>query len=1174
MIDKSLLYDLVSIPQDPEQKFVNNIELIENLPEDQHGILHNLIKNHIDSFDYFLDYGLDDGIKTLKPFVYILPSGQKLEVKISNYKLFKPQVDTACYARDKTLYPSECRQRQTSYMGRLNIEFVWYLDGNFMGSLEEYVGQIPVMLKSKLCNLSKATPKEMVKRIEDAEELGGYFIVNGNERIIRMLTATRRNYPIGLSRKTYKDSFPFFSEFAVSMRCVGPGEKTVNMNLHYLTNGTAKLRLFYNARPTTVPVMLILRALVDYTDKKIFKRLTSSYGGKEKSFFEKCTITMMKLLKGLAVNDKNDALEHLGKKLRQFQELPGWLTDLEIGQSLIKESVAVHLEDEEDKFNCITLMTQKLFSLAKAECAIEVEDNPMFHEVFTSGQIYFTLLLERFEVFLLGTKGSFDRHYSRSKDVSITKDVLERILRLRYSIIVNPMKLLVSTGNLVSSTGLGFKQVVGLSVMAEKINYLRFLSNFRAIHRGAFFAQMRTTACRKLYPEAWGFLCPVHTPDGTPCGLLNHLTIGCIVVCNKNDQQQLVKAVTNQNLLPIGDSDDADLTDYYPVCVDGKLAGYVAKSEAQSLVNKLRKYKMKRNKLVPNDTEICLIPKTKSPTQFPGVYIFSNMFRMMRPVVNHEHEKYEYIGSFEQVYLDISLRESEMVPGRTTHYEVSLTTFLSVLGCLIPYPDFNQSPRNMYCCQMTKQTMGTSSHTLKYRCDTKMYNIETPQSPLVRPAIYDHYHLDDFPLGTNAVVAVISYTGYDMEDAMIINKASAERGFTTGNIIKTVYVDLSKMNDNNQAGQFSYSFGFASDEDRQQYSPFLDDQGLPYIGTRLSMNIPICAYHAVDDTAEDKRTKYDMYKYPEISYIMDVKLIGSDSGKDIAQKVAITIWQPRRPFVGDKYANRHGQKGVCSLLWPQESMPFTQSGMTPDILFNPHGYPSRMTIGMMLESMSGKASALMGKPIDATPFKFSEENTAGDNYGKLLEEHGFNYYGTEQMYSGVDGSLMTAEIFIGLVYYIRLRHMVSDKYQVRAMGPIDQVTHQPVKGRRKGGGVRFGEMERDSLLAHGASFLLQDRLFNCSDRTVINACTKCGSLVSTSNELKETKEILEVTKEVNEDGKERKVRNYKEKSPDWFCRLCKSRQHVRPVLVPYVLTYLVAELAQVNIALKLDIGES
>lgn len=191
--------------------------------------------------------------------------------------------------------------------------------------------------------------------------------------------------------------------------------------------------------------------------------------------------------------------------------------------------------------------------------------------------------------------------------------------------------------------------------------------------------------------------------------------------------------------------------------------------------------------------------------------------------------------------------------------------------------------------------------------------------------------------------------------------------------------------------------------------------------------------------------------------------------------------------MGDKFASRAGQKGICSQTVPAEDLPFTETGLVPDIIFNPHGFPSRMTIAMMIEMMAGKSAAVHGVVHDATPFRFTEDRTAIDYFGKLLQAAGYDYHGTERMYSGVDGREMSVEIFFGVVHYQRLRHMVSDKWQVRSTGPIDALTRQPVKGRKRGGGVRFGEMERDALLSHGASFLLHDRLFHCSDKTRVSS---------------------------------------------------------------------------------------
>jgi DNA-directed RNA polymerase I subunit RPA2 len=260
--------------------------------------------------------------------------------------------------------------------------------------------------------------------------------------------------------------------------------------------------------------------------------------------------------------------------------------------------------------------------------------------------------------------------------------------------------------------------------------------------------------------------------------------------------------------------------------------------------------------------------------------------------------------------------------------------------------------------------------------------------------------------------------------------------------------------------------------------------------------------------------------------------------------------------IGDKFSSRHGQKGICSMKWPVENMPFTESGMTPDIIFNPHGFPSRMTIGMMIESMAGKSSASHGLLHDATPFTFTEDCSAIDHFGQLLTKAGYNYYGTERMYSGADGREFEADIFMGVVYYQRLRHMVSDKFQVRTTGPVDQLTLQPIKGRKRGGGVRFGEMERDGLLSHGTSFLLEDRLLNCSDKTKGFVCCQCGSILSPLIESPETSAAATY-----------------EARKRWACKVCQTHDTVKLVNVPHVFKYLVAELAAMNIKTTLDVRE-
>ena len=267
--------------------------------------------------------------------------------------------------------------------------------------------------------------------------------------------------------------------------------------------------------------------------------------------------------------------------------------------------------------------------------------------------------------------------------------------------------------------------------------------------------------------------------------------------------------------------------------------------------------------------------------------------------------------------------------------------------------------------------MGTPSTALQHRTDNKLYRLQTGQSPIVRPNLHDTYGMDSFPNGTNAVVAVISYTGYDMEDAMILNKSAHERGFGYGTVYKAHTVDLKDLQGRSASSSApTLHFGFGYDihtegPKRHKCCDFLDMDGLPFVGARVQTGDPLAAF--VDDTTG--KTRFDKYKGDELAYVDTVRLLGSDAGDSELQKIHITLRITRSPVIGDKFSSRHGQKGVCSQKWPMVDMPFSESGMQPDVIINPHAFPSRMTIGMLVESMAGKAGAMHGLAQDATPFQ-------------------------------------------------------------------------------------------------------------------------------------------------------------------------------------------------------------
>ncbi|KAI0340867.1 beta and beta-prime subunits of DNA dependent RNA-polymerase [Trametopsis cervina] len=1023
--------------------------------------------------------------------------GNRLRIWYEQVSIARPMVSEKDQtAKVRKVYPSEARERLTSYRGRMTAKICWRINDGPVETEQRDCGLVPIMVRSIRCNLRGMSSAELVQHHEEPEEFGGYFVINGNERLIRYLILPRRNHVISLIRPSFTNRGPSYTPQAVQIRCVRADQTSVTNTLHYLSNGSAMLRFSWRKQEYVIPIMLILKALVGASDKEIFEGIMMQEY--EDTFLTDRVELLLRSFKMYSLYTGDQCLEYLGDKFRVVLGLPEDWTNRALGIWLIEKMVLVHLDSPRDKFRMLLFMIRKLFAVVSGSCCVDNPDSPQHQEVLLPGQLYGMIIKEKLDEALTAFRRSIAIDVERSEpsvDFFDKRYIKKMLSKTNYDIGARLSNFL-ATGNLVSSSGLDLQQASGFTIVAEKLNWLRYISHFRSIHRGAFFAELKTTTVRKLLPEAWGFLCPVHTPDGSPCGLLNHLSRTCRIVT-----QPLSVAHIPSLLVALGmtQSFNPKIDGRRNLCIqlDGRVIGWAPQAALQHMATTLRIWKTEGKHNIPLDLEIGFVPVSQNG-QYPGLFLFASKSRMMRPVKFLANGRDDQIGSFEQVYMDIACTPEEIEKGVSTHVEHSPTNFLSILANLTPFSDFNQSPRNIYQCQMGKQSMGTPATALKHRTDNKLYRLQTGQTPIVRPKLHNTYGMDSFPNGTNAVVAVISYTGYDMEDAMILNKSAHERGFGYGTIYKSQIIDLKDLQGRAQSSSApTLHFGFGYDirtegEKKHPSTELIDFDGLPYVGSRLSPGEPLAAY--VDDVTG--KTKFVKYKGDEVAYVDTVRLLGSDAGDSELQKIHITLRITRAPVIGDKFSSRHGQKGVCSQKWPAIDMPFSESGMQPDVIINPHAFPSRMTIGMLVESMAGKSGAMHGLAQDATPFQFSEEDTAVDYFGDQLLAAGYNYYGNEPMYSGITGQEFAADIYLGVVYYQRLRHMVLDKFQVRTTGPVDPVTRQPVKGRKRAGGIRFGEMERDALIAHGTSFLLQDRLMNCSDYSTAWVCRTCGSLIS------------------------------------------------------------------------------
>ncbi len=418
---------------------------------------------------------------------------------------------------------------------------------------------------------------------------------------------------------------------------------------------------------------------------------------------------------------------------------------------------------------------------------------------------------------------------------------------------------------------------------------------------------------------------------------------------------------------------------------------------------------------------------------------------------------------------------------------------MGVTAIFIPFAEHNQSPRNSYEAAMAKQALGVPYTNFDYRVDSRGHFLIYPQLPLVQTCVTDLLGLNDRPIGQNLVVAVISEPGYNMEDAIILNKAAVDRGLGRSIFFQT-YEAEARRYVGGMKDVFEKPGPDVKDYAGEDAYRLLEDDGLAAVGSRVEMNDIIIGRTSPPRFQEEfRRMIFGEIKRRDTSVrvtqhegvIDKIYITLSAEGERV---INAKVKEFRVPELGDKFASRHGQKGVIGLLMDPDDMPYTADGVVPDLLINPHAFPSRMTVGQFLESIAGKISALSGRIVDATPFVSFNYEELREMLGKL----GFEPTGMEVMYDGRTGKRFKAEIFVGIVYYQKLHHMVADKIHARAYGPVQMLTRQPTEGKSRGGGLRIGEMEKDVFVAYGASAVLQERMLDASDKTIIYVCRKCG----------------------------------------------------------------------------------
>ena len=960
--------------------------LFRHPPKDQtaYPALAEAIRPHVDSFNALFDGPkiLEAGLKDIGTKTFVdgdfespeqkrarqaegrkPPKRNRLQVRIKEVLLEKAALPPTnkFTTRNRNIFPSECRERHATYRGKLRARIEYRVNnGDWAESVRE-LGQVPIMMRTNRCHLENATPEQLVQHKEESEELGGYYIVNGNEKLIRMLVVGRRNYPMSIIRGSFVKRGQAYTKFGVQIRSVRPDQTSQTNVLHYLTDGGVTFRFSWRKNEFLVPVMMILKALVETNDREIFEGIVGGPNseGMKNTFVTDRVELLLRTYKAYSTHSRASCRALLGEKFKPVLGIPMDTPNEEAGAEFLRKVVLPHLGNQDvtetqdyDKFKLTLFMIRKLYALVAGDCAPDNPDAVSNQEILLGGFLYGMILKERLEEWVRSLAPvlrdwSMRNHGARFTDPAFERDFLGRIVKRTNENLGGALEYFLSTGNLVSPSGLDLQQTSGYTVMAEKINFYRFISHFRMIHRGSFFAQLKTTTVRKLLPESWGFFCPVHTPDGSPCGLLNHLAHKCLIATSNVDVSHLPRLLVQ---LGVRSESSVSLEESVTVQLDGRIVGFCSPAQARVVADTLRHWKVAGTHRVPRELEIGYVPNSTGG-QYPGLYLFSQAARMYRPVKYLPLDRLDYVGPFEQPFMEIACLPDDLIAGLSTHIEYTPTNILSIVANMTPFSDQNQSPRNMYQCQMSKQTMGTPGTAIDYRTDNKLYRLQTGQTPIVRPPLYNAYGLDNFPNGTNAIVAIISYTGYDMDDAMIINKSAHERGFGHGTIYKTKVhaLDDKDSRRGKSRREVGKLFGFAPGaEVKAEWRQTLDEDGLPHIGARVREGSLVAAWHTVRyDAATDSyvnvdgHTHFVKYKDAEEGYIDSIRILGAESGVEPCQSISVKYRVPRKPIIGDKFSSRHGQKGVCSQLWPAVDMPFSESGIQPDLIINPHAFPSR-----------------------------------------------------------------------------------------------------------------------------------------------------------------------------------------------------------------------------------------
>ena len=1165
--------------EDPISEYIETPwTIIGSYFKDQH--LKQLVRHQIESYNLFINYQIKKTIDMFNPVTisseqsYDETSGKNsLEVKIDfeNFQIHHPQIHENNGAT-KLMFPQEARLRNFTYSSNmtldLNIKYI-IRNGENLENIQIvhkklpqiHIGKLPVMLKSSICLLSQYNHISHNITGECEFDAGGYFIINGSEKTVlgQERAAENKIYCYNISKNNTKWKWQAELKSVPDFKCISP--KQINMMISNKNNGYGHcIHIQIPRMKNPIPVFTLFRALGVISDKDICKYVCLNIENEN----EKNILNFLQasIIESNHILSEEDAVQFITSQVMytpiNMDHDKGVKKKREFAIEVLTNDLFPHCHNKEQKIYYLGYMTRKIIQACLEINPQDDRDSYLNKRIDLTGTLlnnlfrnYFNKLVKDMQKQIIReiNTGSWRSTYDYENIVNHTN--IYKIIK--SATLENGIKRALSTGDFgikqSSSTKVGVAQVLNRLTYASSLSHSRRIST--PIDKSG-----KLVPPRMLHNSTWGFLCPAETPEGQSVGVVKNLSYMTHVTLSSDSEP--IFAYLKPYINNIEPCKPEELFGKVKVIVNGAWIG-VVKDDAIALYKDMKSKKssgmlniytsitfdfsnleikicndggrVTRPLLKVNNNKLVLsnnIVKRLSKNEICWNDLLGN--------INIENSVIEYIDPDEQNCSVISMKPNKIDNEKTyTHCEIHPSTIFGVLASCIPFPEHNQSPRNTYQCAMSKQSMGVYVTNFDKRMDKTAYVLNYPTRPLVDTRIMNLIQINKIPSGSQVIVAIMSHTGYNQEDSILFNKGSIDRGLFQATIYHTERDEDKKIHGDEEirckpdpSKTKGMKYGNYNKVNQKGVIP--ENQLLENRDIIISKVIPI-KENRNDHT---KVIKYEdqskIYRTNEETYVDKNYIERNGEGYNFAK---VRTRNVRKPVIGDKFSSRHGQKGTIGNIIPEENMPFTSNGLKPDIIINPHAIPSRMTIGQLKETLLGKVLLELGLFGDGTSFSDLDI----DYISTELLKNGFEQYGNELLYNGLTGEQLESNIFMGPVFYQRLKHMVNDKQHSRSIGPMVNLTRQPAEGRSRDGGLRFGEMERDCMISHGASQFTKGRIYDGSDKYQVFVCKRCG-MVAAYND------VLHVH----------------------HCRTCENRIDFEYVEIPYACKLLFQELMTMNVA--------